>query len=72
MGRSFSYLRRGLLGAALAGSLGFGVSQALAVPAEASVRDACKPELIEYCNQLCPPPGGECWLTPTGPVCACY
>ena len=32
MSRSLSYLRRGLLGIALAGSLGFGATQAFAEP----------------------------------------
>jgi hypothetical protein len=34
-----SYLRRGLLGAALVGALGFGASQALAVPRAAGITD---------------------------------
>ena len=72
MDRSITYLRRGLLGIACVGSLGFGVSQALAAPVEASAGNACKPEMVEYCNQWCPPPGGECWSTPNGPMCACY
>ena len=36
MSRTLSHLRQGLLGAALLGSLGFGASQALATPREAT------------------------------------
>ncbi len=57
---------------ALAGSLGFGVSQALASPAQPVLRDRCNPYGDAYCTEWCPPPGGECWNLPTGPSCACY
>ncbi|HSU18039.1 hypothetical protein [Longimicrobium sp.] len=39
MSRSLSHLRHGLLGAVVVGSLGFGASQALAVPRGAPAAD---------------------------------
>jgi hypothetical protein len=55
---SITYLRRGLLGAAIAGSLGFGATQALAVPREAVSQDghcnwghwAADPFCRSYCQ----------------------
>lgn len=55
MSRSLSYLRRGLLGIAFVGSLGFGVAQAFAGPATApSSRLHCTPmECYAQCEGLC-------------------
>lgn len=74
MSRSLSYLRRGLLGAAVAGALGFGATQALATPAQTSARTVCSPEMEAYCAQLCGEAGGYCQrpTTPGGPFCFCY
>jgi hypothetical protein len=72
MSRSVSYLCRGLLGIACAGALGFGTTQAFATPAETSISNACKPDMVAYCEWFCPPPGGYCTTGPGGPMCACY
>ena len=57
MSRSLSYLRRGLLGAGLVGSLGFGASQALATPRETSSTDGTcvygDPGARSYCRSWC-------------------
>ncbi len=67
MSRSLSYLRRGLLGAAFVGSLGFGFTQAIAAPASSkanwctqSERAACQftcestygPGIVSRCYKL--------------------
>ena len=63
MRRSLSYLRRGLLGIALAGSLGFGVSHAFAEPATQARRLYCT-TVAEYqaCRASCAAKGlyGTC------------
>ncbi len=66
MSLSLSYLRRGLLGIALTGSLGFGTTQALAAPQE-TVYPSCNPfdwnEHIAcdwWCMQEFNGIGGEC------------
>lgn len=60
MSRSLSYLRRWLLGAALLGSLGFGVTQALATPAQDARRNMCTEEWEAYCDAECTPLEGHC------------
>ena len=66
MSRSLSYLRRGLLGIALMGSLGFGATQALAAPPRVPQARFC---VEEWCNEYCEQQGlmgtcrfnGTCW-----------
>lgn len=57
MSRSLSYLRRGLLGTAFVGSLGFGITQAVAAPRAAPpIPVACNPYdpfAFEYCSEKC-------------------
>ena len=57
-------LRRGLLGLAFAGSLGFGASQALASPAQATAMGNCPVEGYDYyyaaCAWGCPWQQGYC------------
>lgn len=68
MSRSFSYLRRGLLGVAVVGSLGFGASQALAAPPQASHQRVC---YEAYCDDYCWRnwfATGQC----SGQACYCY
>lgn len=63
MSRSLSYLRRGLLGISIVGSLGFGVTQAFATPATNAQAGYCTQQeqvdcymdcrsvgLVGYCN----------------------
>jgi len=73
MSRSLSYLRRGLLGIAFMGSLGFGVTQAFANPVEARF-GSCRIGMIYE------PPSGGCPECPSGDgfcngwstECECY
>jgi hypothetical protein len=65
MNGSTTYLRRGLLGLAFAGSLGFGASQALASPAQATGTMAkCPIQGYDYyyapCANACPGHQGYC------------
>ncbi|MET0400372.1 MAG: hypothetical protein ABW277_26515 [Longimicrobiaceae bacterium] len=58
---SFSYLRRGILGLAFAGSLGFGAAQAVASEGSRPLPRTCPPRSYEYvtpdCNAYCNGPG---------------
>lgn len=58
---SLSYLRRGLLGLAFAGSLGFGAAQAFASPSAWPLPRYCPARDYEYvtpdCNAYCNGPG---------------
>lgn len=72
MSRSLTYLRRGLLGLAVTGSLGFGATQAFARPDQAMGN--CPNEGYDYyyepCKSGCPRPwlGAYC---STGGWCVC-
>jgi hypothetical protein len=57
MSRSLSYLRRGLLGLASVGSLGFGATQALASP-DIARSGSCQLTWYEYYSLEC---NAECW-----------
>ena len=75
MSRSLSYLRRGLLGIAFVGSMGFGVSQALAAPVSAKVA-ACTAEERSTCRSTClsmfgPGATYRCYVLGAGPTCEC-
>ncbi len=64
MSRLLSYLRRGLLGIAFVGSLGFGATQAFASP-EVARTESCELSGSPYipthnCDQSCPWIGGYC------------
>jgi hypothetical protein len=66
MSRSLSCLRRGLLGIAFAGSLGFGVKQAFATPPAATSYYYCTPEscdvgCFEYNGTRGWCDGWNCW-----------
>jgi hypothetical protein len=71
---SMTYLRRGLLGLAFAGSLGFGATQALATPALGAPAAAgvCPDEGYDYyyypCAYSCYRQQGYC---AAGGVCRC-
>ncbi len=58
---SFSHLRRGILGLAFAGSLGFGAAQAVASEGSWPLPRTCPPRSYEYvtpdCNAYCNGPG---------------
>lgn len=69
MSRSRSYLRRGFLGIAFVGLLGFGASQALATPAQAALRNYCTEEWEAYCDVECGFLEGHC--RSTGPYVRC-
>jgi hypothetical protein len=79
--RSLSYLRRGLLSAALAGSLGFGATQALAVPGPGPGGGGnpgggfCvlgDPGAHAYCQYWCQETmSADGWCLPSG-ACTCY
>ncbi len=65
--RSLSFVRRGLLGIAVAGTLAFGTTQALASPQAGSAPPACPidPEGPYYsgpCGQGCPDGIGYCTM----------
>ncbi len=56
MSRSLSYLRRGLLGIAFVGSMGFGVKQALAEDVWQGTGETCDgadPNRHTYCFEVC-------------------
>lgn len=74
MSRSLSNLRRGLLGIAVVGSLGFGVTQAFAAPAQASKRNMCSREMDAYCDYSCGLDGLRGYCNGSGPYmwCECY
>lgn len=67
-----TYLRRGLLGLAFAGTMGFGATQALATPAQAAAMGNCPVEGYDYyyypCAYSCPYQQGYCT---TRGWCAC-
>lgn len=65
MSRSLSYLRRGLLGLAFLGSLGFGVTQAFAKPERVSA-PSC-PALYTLC--FCEDGTSKCFRLPYGEPC---
>jgi hypothetical protein len=77
MSRSLSYLRRALFGVSCAVVFGFGATQALATPAQASMRNVCNPDLEAECDRRCKLEGeaqqGYCIGT-WGPYwsCECY
>lgn len=75
MSRSLSYLRRGLLGIAFVGSLGFGVTQALASPPAPSWPSNCSASEIEACETHCAQTYafGQCKKSLSGDVtCICH
>ncbi|HEV3049286.1 MAG TPA: hypothetical protein VGX50_03215 [Longimicrobium sp.] len=65
-------LRRGLLGLAFLGSMGFGVTQAFGSPEQAVRAQACPAKAYDYpyaaCRTGCPAGGGYC---ATNGYCAC-
>lgn len=71
MDSRLSYLRRGLLGIAFVGSLGFGATQALASPEQGRVK-YCEDRGGDYytpvCAYGCPGNSGYCR---DGGVCVC-
>jgi len=72
MSRSLSYLRRGLLGVAFVGSLGFGVTQALASPTQvASSGGWCTEEWEAYCDEQCGFLNGHCMSYGPYVYCEC-
>jgi hypothetical protein len=61
MSRSLFRLRRGIFGIAFAASLGFGVTQALASPTDATARTGyCEPDWEQWCSEQCAPNLGRC------------
>lgn len=74
MSRSFSYLRRALFGTSCAVVFGFGATQALAGPAQASMRYACTEEWEQYCDYSCGLEGMQGRCASVGPRvwCDCY
>ena len=75
MSRTLLHLRRGLLGAALLGSLGFGASQALATPREAAGTDGTclygDPGARSYCRSWCQSEGYRDGACARQGFCAC-
>lgn len=69
MSLSLFYLRRGLLGIAVAGSLGFGASHAFAVPMSSGSSQGCP-----YCTTYCQDRGYEAGVCRSGYPgnCFCY
>lgn len=72
MGRSLTRLRAGLLGLAVAGSLGFGSTQALAGPQQQARVQTCPDSGYDYyyapCAYGCPRQQGYC---AAGGICRC-
>ena len=68
MMRSIRTVRRGVLGLALAGALGFGASQALASPAAAPAAPSCD----TLCNRVCQAAGFIGGFCGDGVSCSCY
>lgn len=70
--QSSMMLRRGLLGLMVAGSLGFGATQALATPSQAAAVRSCPDRGYEYyyagCGFGCPGGKGYC---AAGGICRC-
>lgn len=69
MSRSLSFLRRGFLGIAFVGALGFGATQALASPRAAGGPDDpycpiddAGPYYSSYCSMGCPEGIGYCGM----------
>jgi hypothetical protein len=77
MSRSLSYLRRGLLGIALVGSLGFGATQAFATPEETAASggscpwSANGPYFYPPCEDFCREVGGGEWGYCDNGMCVC-
>ena len=73
MSRSLSYLRRGLLGIAFVGSLGFGATQALASPEQSARSGSCERTGFAYLPYGCPEcPSGYGYCDGYGTDCVCY
>ena len=68
MMRSIRTARRGVLGLAFAGALGFGASQALATPAAAMAAPSCD----TLCNRVCQAAGFIGGFCGDGVSCSCY
>lgn len=66
--RSIRTVRRGVLGLAFAGALGFGASQALASPAPAAAEQSCD----TVCNRACRAAGFIGGFCGGGVSCSCY
>jgi len=60
MSRSLSRLRRGLLGIAFVGSLGFGASQALAASTPTTHPYACDASWQQWCRDQCGSEYAQC------------
>lgn len=74
MSRSLSYLRRGLLGIAFVGSLGFGATQVLASSPVSRHSDSCTIDEARDCREFCSRRGksGTCTVDPqVGVLCMC-
>lgn len=67
MTRTIRKVRRGVLGLAVAGALGFGASQALAEPAPAAAA-SCD----TICNRVCRAAGFIGGFCGDGVSCSCY
>jgi len=73
MSRSPSTLRRGLLGLAFLGTMGFGVTQALASPRSTTAARLCSPENEAYCMDYCWKRGADAGACSAGGGgCRCY
>lgn len=71
--RSLCYLRRGLLGIAFAGSLGFGATQAFASPEQAERAGSCYRSGYAYLPFECPEcPSGSGYCDGYNTECVCY
>ncbi len=66
MSRSLSYLRRGLLGIAFVGSLGFGATVAVAKPETSDPFPSCPKGTTMCPNGACVGPHESCIRIPTG------
>jgi hypothetical protein len=68
MMRSIRTMRRGVLGLAFTGALGFGASQALASPAAPAAAQSCD----TVCNRVCRAAGFIGGFCGDGVSCSCY
>lgn len=68
MMRSMRTVRRGVLGLAFAGAMGFGASQALASPAPRAAEQSCD----TLCNRVCRAAGFIGGFCGDGVSCSCY
>ena len=59
MSHSLSYLRRGFLGIAFVGTLGFGAAQAFATPPGLAAARACDPVQDATCRDRCQAQGAD-------------